>query len=159
MFPSHSHLFHFFISFAFLLLSICLFFLSSKNFKNMLKVLFFVYHMFHIAFPVWVYFINLIWGLQNFLNLWLNIFCQFGKILCHSLSNIVLSHSHFLLHSVIPHSNILELSTMIHFSPLSFPSFPPHPLPPLSGHFWLTHLPVHWLSLHFNLLLCSFSNS
>ena len=76
--------FYFFISFAFLLLLICLFFPSSKNFKNMLKVLFFVDHMFHIAFPVWVYFLNLIWGLQNFLNLWLDIFCQFWKIFCHS---------------------------------------------------------------------------
>ena len=68
--------FHFFIFFAFFLLSICLFFLSSKNFKNMLKVLFFVCHMFHIAFPVWVYFLKLISGLQNFLNLWLDIFCE-----------------------------------------------------------------------------------
>ena len=81
---SNISFFYFFISFAFLLLLICLFFLSSKNFKNMLKVLFFVDHMFHIAFLVWVYFLNLIWGLQNFLNLWLDIFCQFWKIFCHS---------------------------------------------------------------------------
>lgn len=125
---SHVHLFlYFFISFAFVLL-ICLFFLSSKNFKNMLKVLFFVYHMFYTAFPVWVLFSKSYLGLAEFFKFMaLYLLSVWENSLPQSCPNIVLSHSPFLPHSVTPHSNTLELSTMIHFFPLIFSILSPRP--------------------------------
>ena len=131
--------FYFFISFAFLLL-ICLFFLSSKNFKNMLKsIILCLPYVLH-CFSSLGLFSKSYLGLAEFfkfmalylLSVWENSLPQSCQILFCPI----------LLFSPIHDTTFQYIRTFYH-DPL-LPPYLFHPFPaPVPGHFWLTHLPVH----------------